>query len=304
MTIAASSIRSLFARLIDYAGLFPPAKLDMSRTIENYARYLAGEDAWMLGRLIVPVARLDEFEQAAQHALRQSAADETGPWQLSALTAPAGTAELEADLVRIAAFNQKHQDDESGLAVIEHIELRGETPHAIESALDQITGELYPCFEIAIDQDPRALVSALADGDCAAKVRTGGGTPDAFPSTANLARFLHACASANVPFKATAGLHDPLRHRDQNLGAEAHGFLNVFLAAALAQTDLLEADEIAALLDEQSLDAFTIGDDFIEWRNHRLRDDSIEDVREEFALSFGSCSFEEPIGDLKELGWL
>jgi hypothetical protein len=65
------SMRALLSRLIDYAGLFPPAKLDMATTISNYARYREGDDAWMLGRLIVPASRLDEFEEAAQTALRQ-----------------------------------------------------------------------------------------------------------------------------------------------------------------------------------------------------------------------------------------
>ena len=302
MTVTSPAIRPLLARLIDYAGLFPPAKLDMGATVGNYARYLAGGDAWMLGRLILPVERLDEFEQVALQALRQSAADETGPWQLSVIAAPAGSEELEADLVRIAAFNQKHEDDEAGLAVIETIELGGESVQVIESALDQITGDLFPCFEIAIDDDPRSLIAALADGDCAAKVRLGGPNPEAVPSTANLARFIHAAATTNVPFKATAGLHHPLRRRAEALGADEHGFLNVFTAACLAQTDLLSEADIAALLEERSLDAFRIGEDVMQWRKHRLGDDSIEDVREEFALSFGSCSFDEPRQRLRELG--
>ena len=59
------SMEALLAQLIDYAGLFPPAKLDMGPTVRNYADYVAGDDAWMLGRLIVPVGRLEEFEAAA-----------------------------------------------------------------------------------------------------------------------------------------------------------------------------------------------------------------------------------------------
>lgn len=299
-----STIHALMARLIDYAGLFPPAKLDMATTVRHYADYLASPDAWMLGRLIVPVARLDEFEVAAITSLRQSAMDDTGPWQISALTAPAGSAELEADLVRIAEFNQRHEDDGAGLAMIETIELKADGVAAIEQAMERITGGLRPYFEIAIERDPAAMIESMAAGDCGAKVRTGGLTADLYPSSANLARFIHACAAANVPFKATAGMHHPLRHHSSTANADEHGFLNVFIAAALALTDELDAGDIQELLDERSIDAFDISDSAIEWRGHRVRDDSIEDVREEFAASFGSCSFDEPRDDLRRIGLL
>ena len=62
-------------------------------------------------------------------------------------------------------------------------------------------------FELPIDADP----APLAGGRGRAKVRTGGLTPEAFPAPADLARFLYRCAKARVPFKATAGLHHPIR---------------------------------------------------------------------------------------------
>lgn len=302
--MTSSSIHALMARLVDYAGLFPPAKLDMPTTVRNYAEYLAAPDAWMLGRLIVPVARLDEFESDAATALRQSAVDDAGPWQLSALTAPAGSADLDDELKRIHRFNRQHESDDAVLAMIETIELKADGVANIDGAMEQITGGLKPFFEITIDRDPREMIVAMTAGDCGAKVRTGGVTPELFPTSANLAKFIHACAAANVPFKATAGMHHPLRHRNEEIGADEHGFLNVFIAACLALTDELSVNDIAALLDEREMKAFKFSDDSITWRKHRLRDDSIEDVREEFAVSFGSCSFDEPRHDLRELGLL
>jgi hypothetical protein len=331
--LTTESIRSLLTNLIDYAGLFPPAKLDMAETVRNYAEYLASDDSWMLGRLIVPVSRLDEFEETALAALRQSAIDETTPWRISALASTAGTTELQADLVRIAGFNHKHEDDEAGLAVIDIVEMKADSVQEIETAIDQITGDLFPFFEINISEDPRKLITAMTDGDCGAKVRTGGTTAEAYPSAADLARFIHACAAANVPFKATAGMHHPLYHplpgggvgegrvragsngdgdssapspqpSPTGRGGFEHGFLNVFIAACLALTDELKPSEIEALLEEQSIKAFAIDDETIRWRKHRLRAENIEDVREEFARSFGSCSFDEPREHLRALGLL
>jgi hypothetical protein len=58
---------------------------------------------------------------------------------------------------------------------------------------------------------------------------------------------------------------------------------------------------LASLLEEESAEAFTFGEDSIQWRGHRIEAANIEDVRECFAASFGSCSFDEPIEDLQQM---
>src|SRR5579864_8648942 len=55
------AVRALLQGAIDYAGLFPPAGLDLEATVRNYAKYRAGRDAWALGRLVLPAVRLAEF---------------------------------------------------------------------------------------------------------------------------------------------------------------------------------------------------------------------------------------------------
>ena len=57
----AESLRALLEEVIDYAGLFPPSQLSMQEAVVNYAAYRSGELGWMLGRFVVPTARLDEF---------------------------------------------------------------------------------------------------------------------------------------------------------------------------------------------------------------------------------------------------
>ena len=65
----APSLTTLLAGLVDYAGLFPPAALDMSDAVREYAGYRRGTHAWMLGRFVLPVGRLGEFEAAAATVL-------------------------------------------------------------------------------------------------------------------------------------------------------------------------------------------------------------------------------------------
>lgn len=296
------SLRSLLAQIIDYAGLFPPAKLQMEPTVRNYASYVRCNDAWMLGRVIVPVGRLEEFEAHAAEVLPSG--EEAEPWRVSAITSPAGDDQLAGHLQQIAAFNEKHTAPAAGRAVIDVLELRGRSTAAIEQALDLIPDELFPFFEIPIAEDPRGLIATIVGSDAGAKVRTGGVTADLYPAPAHLARFISACAASEVPFKATAGLHHPLRHLSPAVGCQEFGFLNVFIGACLARAGAIEEEELCDLLESESVSEFTIESDGIAWRGHDLSIEDILAARERFAVSFGSCSFDEPREDLRTLGLL
>ena len=149
-----------------------------------------------------------------------------------------------------------------------------------------------------------APLSAITDAF--AKVRTGGLTPEAIPSTAGIAGFLARAAIRRLPFKATAGLHHPVRsmraltYAPDSPRAMMHGFLNVFAAAAFAWHGA-ERETIQEVLEETEATAFAFGAKALEWRGRQLSTEQIADARQNFAHSFGSCSFEEPIGDLRVL---
>jgi hypothetical protein len=147
------------------------------------------------------------------------------------------------------------------------------------------------------------LLDAIKRHDLKAKIRTGGITADAFPAIDDIAAFIRACNEKGVAFKATAGLHHPLRcvkplTYDTNAPTGTmHGFLNVFMAAAIPH----RADEI---LREEDARAFTFDDEKASWSDEHVDVRDIRKMRETFAISFGSCSFEEPIGDLRALALL
>jgi len=297
------SVQLLLTEIIDYAGLFPPAKLDMGPTVRNYGAYLNSKDQWMLGRLIVPVARLDEFEAEAAGLLPTSEAGEI--WKISALMPPASDADLDALYRRIADFNDLHEDPANGWALIDAVEIKANTSAEIDRVIGESPAGLRTFFEIPIDEDPRGLVAALAGADdeapVNAKVRTGGVEAHMVPSCEDLARFLVACNAAHVGFKATAGLHHPVRHHNEAIGGPEHGFFNLFLAAAGLMVDELSEGGAVELLAERDEYAFRFTECCAAWRDLSLDDEQIALTRERFALSFGSCSFTEPIEDLKAL---
>jgi hypothetical protein len=293
--VSTSPIRALLTGAIDYAGLFPPAELSMSEALRNYAAYLESSDAWALGRFVVPAAGIREMRKCA------AAAGLPGhgrpPLRLSVIAA-----------LEWPALCRNGGAELSEIAVPEAVEVRAKSTEWIAKHRPLPSG-VDTFFEIPIEPDPGPLIAAIKDAGGKAKVRTGGVTPDAFPGAEELARFIVTCARADVAFKATAGLHHPLRatfrltYEPDSPTGEMFGFLNVLLAAAFARAGLDE-DRITALLGEGDAGALDFGPTGIAWRGHRLATSDLARSHATFALSFGSCSFREPIDELRTLGLL
>ena len=296
-----SAIRILLRNSIDYAGLFPPAGLAMAAAVDNYHRYRAGEAAWALGRFILPANRLAEFEQAAAEHLSRTPAG--GPWLLGVLAGP----DLAGDLEQVAEFNHRHTDTDA--ARIDTLEAKASSGDAVQDTMHQMPSDLQAYLEIPIDRDPTGLIATIGRMGGRAKVRTGGVTDDGFPPTSSLLRFLQSCVRARVPFKATAGLHHPLRAEyrltyaaDSPTGT-MFGFLNLFLAAAFLRAGM-EEREAGCVLEEGSPQAFQFDQRGVGWRDHRIGQDALRRARQDVVVSFGSCSFVEPIEELQALNLL
>ncbi len=283
-----AALRALLTERIDYAGLFPPAALSMADAVANFASYRESADAWALARFVLPVVRLEEFEGAAAPHLRGA------PWRLAVLAQA-----TDADAIR--AFNRRM----AGRADIDTVESRAATVDDV-AALAPLAALATTYVEIPIHDDPTPLVTAVAAHGLRAKVRTGGVTAESIPPARDVARVLVACVQQRVMMKATAGLHHPLRG-EYALTYDAHsaratmfGFLNLFLAAAFAHQGM-DTATLADLLDERDANAFHVTDDAVAWRGHTMAADALANDHHRFAVSFGSCSFREPLDDLSAL---
>lgn len=320
-------LHALLAEIVDYAGQFPPADLDLATAVEHFARYRSSPEAWMLARFVHPVGRLDALDAHAGLFRHEP------PFRFSVLGTggDAPDAFLRAfadDLEAIARFHERHHD--RVLADVMEVRLpaallQDDAPpapgffeHVHRRLLASGLGRLDLFYEVPLAEEivgrlPR-LLAAMADhnshqdlplrAEAGLKIRLGGLEPAAFPSARHVAQALAAARDAGVRFKATAGLHHPLRHRDDEIGATMHGFLNVFAAAALAHAEGLDASTLAQVLEEEDARRFQFAPEALSWQGHAATLEDIEHAREAFAISFGSCSFEEPIDDLRAMGLL
>lgn len=291
-----NALRALLTGIVDYAGLFPPAALDMPTAVRNYASYRRDPAAWMLGRFVVPVERLEELVAAWATIDAAGAA-----WRLAGLLGP----DIDADVARARAFNGANH----GRAAIDSLEGRFASAKAIDHAASLVRDSFELFVEIPTEPDPAPLIDEIRRVKVLAKIRTGGVTPDAIPSSEAVVRFVRRCLDAEVPFKATAGLHHPLR-ADYPLSYDTNaqhavmfGYLNLFLAAGLMQAGMGDA-AAAELLDERDPSAIVIAAETIAWRGYSIETSALRTLRAEIALSFGSCSFREPVDELRPISTL
>lgn len=287
-----ASGRALMAGLVDYAGLFPPAGLGMLEAVRRYREYLAGKDRWALGRFVVPAARLAEFEAAFEEVC---CGEREQTWPLSVLS----SGDFLRDAVAIGYLLK------GGAAKLDALEGRIASPDEAE----RFSREWKPEFPLYLEFAPGeagTMLPVLARHGARSKIRTGGVTAEAFPSVEAVADFLLACARARVPFKATAGLHHAvqgsyrLTYEAESAKAVMHGFTNVFLAAAQAW----RGAEKEALVETLEAREFSFDDDGARWAGFDLSAEEISAARREFAMSYGSCSFEEPVREARALGWV
>jgi hypothetical protein len=274
-----ATVRALMEHLIDYAGMFPPARLPLREALHHYRRLSATPEAWMLGRFACPAAQLGELEASPTAPLAIATLVRLDHWQ--------------ADLAEIERFRT------GGGGSIDMVEMALPLPRAISP--DEVRRLGVPVFlELPVTPNWQRDLGTLRDSlvslrpSAGLKVRCGGVV---IPTVEQVAQFIAVCRDARLAWKATAGLHHPLRH------GEMHGFLNVFMAGLLAQVHGLGPAQLAEVLSEESADAFRFADDRLGWRAWECTVEQIREARR-WMPSFGSCSFEEPRDDLRGLGLL
>ena len=279
------SMCALLWNAIDYAGSFPPASLDLAGSLARYRAYCSSGDAWALGSLVLPFAALPEFEW--------SAATDTVPVSVVLGAQPERELQQLSERSRSYMLFECKVPDAARLAAIMH----------------ELPSGARMFFEVDAATATPEFFAAVHEAGASAKIRTGGVVASAIPRLEDVACFLCCCAQLRLPFKATAGLHHPVRGNyrltyagDAPYGL-MHGFVNVIFAAGLAYYGASES-KVCDVLEETRSKAFTFRPDAVTWRDCTLSAEQLATVRERFFTGFGSCSFTEPVEESRALGWI
>src|SRR2546423_1740341 len=191
MAKIAASLRALLARSIDYAGMFPRCQLELEPSLKNQAQYLRTADAWMLSAFVLPVQQfgaakqlLTEFDPL--HPLQVSA---LGPKTENAVAFREALAKTDAAIRSLSVHNVD-------LVSVSQLEMF--LPHDVDSPLlseARSTLGSLPTFWEAPSSRAEQTISLVAELNSNAdsptfgyKLRTGGVTPDAFPTSTSRAR--------------------------------------------------------------------------------------------------------------------
>jgi hypothetical protein len=283
-----SAIASLLDGLIDYAGLYPPVSLDMGSAVRSYLEYGRGAHSQALGRFIIDLSRVEDF--------RRAVGDRMPDFRLSVIAS--SKTDWNA-LLRII-------DDG---APIETLEIKAEGPTEIECILRRLPLGLATYFEVPVNSQSAETLDAICAAGARVKLRMGGLVVEAFPSPQTTIHMVQSLAERHLMFKATAGLHHPLRsHHPFTYAPDSpigwmHGFVNLCCAAAMIHFGGDGGDAMSILQDPDRA-AWHVTPNAIAWRSFRWSAEQLHEVRQEFLNSIGSCSFAEPIEDLEALGWL
>jgi hypothetical protein len=313
-----SGVKTLLEGIIDYAGLFPPASLSMESAFAAFMGHRRGADGWMISHFVCPAARLDELEPLLE------ATDEADlPVSLAVLGSGGDTVasfleavDRDADALRGLASRNGER------AVADVFEVR--LPVAGGAAVAVADGSqrlhkgsglsITPFFEVSLlgDWRPRLPAAAAAVRDAnrdgrgtnpiGLKIRCGGLEAAAVPEIQAVAAAIAIGAATGVPLKATQGLHHAVRQYEPTLDTTVHGFINLFVAATLARVHDLPVVRVAEIVAEEDPDAFALGGQVVGWRGMEASSDQVVEARRLGLTTFGSCNFEEPRDELRNLG--
>ncbi|MCR3718342.1 hypothetical protein LY15_000303 [Prauserella flava] len=272
---AAATALPVFARgLCDDAAVFPPGRAPLPEAVDRHRGHCSAAYRDLVGPLVLAAPALDELRPLVRpdDDLALAVTAPAGPGQL------AGAVEAAATLpVRMVAAEVAVPGDVTEFfAELDRLEVPDVTVHV----------------EVPRDERRPAVLAGLAERGLRAKFRTGGVSAELHPGEDELAAAVVAAVRADLPFKATAGLHHAIRNTDPETGFQQHGFLNLLLAtdAALQGSDETAVAGLLARRDAAAIAAAVRG----------LGADRAETVRRSF-VSFGTCSITEPLAELVDL---
>lgn len=301
MRLVLDARTAAFGAIIDYAGVFPPASLAIEDAVRAYRTHTESDDGWAIGRFLVRASQLEALAQVATGGFRRG----DRPWKVgvvfdmgvgaSATVAQAFHNEM-SPAMEITAAEVRYPEQADGIA-------------AILESVGTIDRDAATFIEVDTERPMRDQIEAIDrhlrefGRTGGAKLRCGGLTADAFPDVDTVTQFLWEASLTGLPFKATAGLHQPIRHRDDELGVMRHGFLNLLVASVACDAGE-DMGTVRDIVGDDDRSSFAVSATAVRWRDLMLPGSAVRRSRHDGFIAYGSCDIDEPLDALKDLGFL
>jgi hypothetical protein len=316
---APKSLKVFLDKIIDYAGTYPPANLDLKTAFNNYLDYIKSSPfSWILSKFVCAASKLGELDEIIQkdkigieNPVSFSIAGSSSVHSSEFLDSVSRDAdsvksfEIKYDkLVTIGAYEVRLPDD---IFSMKGDDVLFNLIKLTAGQLNKVLNRTIPLFlEMKPGENLRSLAQAIetfnaSGGKAGYKLRTGGVEASAFPTPEKIAYAVKTCRDFKIPMKCTAGLHHPMRHYNENVKTKMYGFINIFGAGVLHCCHELNADVLVEILTDEDNGNFKFTDNSFRWKNFYVLSSEVEYTRKHFMLSFGSCSFDEPVDDLISL---
>lgn len=311
------SLTTLMNKIVDYAGIFPPGNLPLKQAITNYRNYLEGNDVWMLRSFVLPIAKLSELEKYMDLFSTDK------KLKLSLVVSKSDSAEdfdgvCQVDTNKAKKFLDEYVDKVSVESLeiplpqvnitknmiknVSHLAERFNTQAFCEMSkplsddwIEQMKGAMERINEFN-RKNPKSKIGY--------KLRTGGIKAHLFPSTEQVAYTLTESVERGIPIKFTAGLHHPVRMYRDEVDTKMHGFLNVFMGYIFQASYKWNVEEVKEILKDEDERNFQFSNRELKWKNFNVSINEIKMIRTSLLNSFGSCSFDDPREDLRDLNMM
>ncbi|MEP7146989.1 MAG: hypothetical protein ABI792_08260 [bacterium] len=315
------SLCTFTGKIIDYAGLFPPANLNLKNAFGNYLKYLDENYNFMLSKFICPVSLFPELKDLVSEVPSRDLKIIISALGRGGSDLNSFKKNLEEDLAIWNKFvsGLKENINVNSFEVKIPIEIISSCDSDnialfLDSLSNNIKQQISQPVMIFVEgssndkwkENTVSLINGIEihnqkNFDTGFKLRTGGTEANAFPSSHQIAFSIRKCLDRKVPMKFTAGLHHPFPHYDSEINAAMHGFVNVFASGIIAMRHDISDSVLEEVLNDKNPLNFIFTDDNFSWNNWKVEIADIEYARKDLVLSYGSCSFDEPVEDLKSL---
>ena len=280
--------------IVDYAGFFPPTQLPFEKAFANYVQYQKIETRWMLSNFICPLSKIDKLGTL----INNHYSDLTNVPLVIVGSPMLDAHSLTETLKTIMSLKAP--------MIAKTFEFKLDTNY--NSDIFKTDAPIPLFIEPNIQSEKwkshiQNIVERINQNNLnhGIKLRCGGPRKEFVPNPNKLAFAINLCTQSNIPVKFTAGLHHALTHFNEKMGTINYGFLNMFFGYYINMYYDIHIKELESILIDTNVKSFKFSNNSFSYKDNLIDNKKIKKTRRDLLPGFGSCRFDIPCDELKNM---